>query len=278
MWLAVLKKMGFVVFYSSCIFFAMAQKNTHTFQRVFEANWQKYITNGAGKYHPSHPMFFKYIDSALIVYPDDAFLYQQKAISYYKLGKFAAADSAMQIALKLDTTAYIHYFGFVKTIFEKDYKAALPLLQYNTNARPYIADHSPVFYQGLCYLKTGNYTAAENCFNNEIAFEEGGIVHFMNYFYLAICYIEMQQYEKAIPLLDSLLERYPSFSELYFYRALIAYNKGDYAIANSLFEKALKYFDAGYTITEENAIYERYPYQLVREQAAFYFEKTKPKK
>lgn len=80
--------------------------------------------------------------------------------------------------------------------------------------------------------------------------------------YAGIIKMEMEDYENAISNFDKALKIYSHFSDVKFYKAqcLIALKQTKEAI-NLLYD-SLKDLKNGYTINEDNAVYEDYPYQL----------------
>ena len=55
-----------------------------------------------------------YIDSALAINPSIAYLYQQKAMPYFKQGKYEVAMPILDKAVALDSAEYIDYRAFMK--------------------------------------------------------------------------------------------------------------------------------------------------------------------
>ena len=68
--------------------------------------------------------------------------------------------------------------------------------------------------------------------------------------------------EEAIVEFDKSLKQYPEFSDVQFYKAICLARLGKKEESKTLFEKAKKDVEIGYTINEDNAIYETYPYKV----------------
>jgi len=86
--------------------------------------------------------------------------------------------------------------------------------------------------------------------------------HFLDLFYLGIAYFELQDYNNAIAAFDRSLQQYPNFSDAKYYKARCITLKGDTDKGAALMKEAQKDFNNGYTINEDNAAYETYPYQV----------------
>ncbi len=82
-------------------------------------------------------------------------------------------------------------------MFTKDYEGAITDLQKAQQLVPngFDMDHSFKFYEGLCNLELGNYTAAEQNFKQDIQIQKSGDPKSPPYFnsllYMGIVYYEM---------------------------------------------------------------------------------------
>ncbi|NIG55439.1 tetratricopeptide repeat protein [Chitinophaga sp. Cy-1792] len=229
---------------------------------------QKYLHNGAYQYAIYSQSWNVYLDSALAILPQDAFLWQQKAMPYFKTLKYEVGMAYLDSAVKYNQPRYIDYRGFIKCIFLKDYTAAIADFQLasQVNGDIGIMDHEYRFYIGLSYLQLNKYDSAASCFRECIRRQQArfgdSMVHHLVNFYMGITLYEQQEYAAAISYFDKALQRYSNFSDAKFYKALcMGYLQQDTA-AMQLYEEAVKDFKDGFTINEDNAIYERYPYQV----------------
>ena len=77
-------------------------------------------------------------------------------------------------------------------------------------------------------------------------------------------YIKYEQgkYEEAIELFDLALEIHKQFSDVQYYKALSLGEIGRKEEARELYKIARVNGKQGYSFNEDNAIYERYPYQV----------------
>ena len=82
-------------------------------------------------------------------------------------------------------------------------------------------------------------------------------------FYYGIAKYELQKWEEAIIVFDKALKIYPNFSDIKFYKAMCLMKINMQKEAMILLEEGKNDAEKGYTINEDNAIYEKYPYQVI---------------
>ncbi len=230
---------------------------------------ERYLKNGAWRHSIFSKEYGECIDSALSASPHDAYLWQQRGMPYFKQMKYQEGMPYIDSAVKYDTTEYLPYRAFLKCIFQKDYLGAIAdftILQHD-HPNAGVMDHEFNFYLGLCYLQLSNYERADNLFSSCLSNDRalgGNWVHPLHLFYLGVARYEEGEYTQAIISFDSALDIYPHFSDAEYYKAscLAATDRHEASIA--LRNVAEDDFMAGYTINEDNAVYERYPYQLER--------------
>ena len=195
-----------------------------------------------------------------------AYLWQQKAMPYFKARKYSIGKPFLDKAVHYDEKRWLAYRGFMKCIFSKDYTGAIEDFQkcITKYGNSYEMDHTYAFYIGLSYLQLNEFKKAEAIFKTDIEdqakrFGEG---HYLDLFYYGISKYEQQKWEEAIVEFDKSLKQYPEFSDVQFYKAICLARLGKKEESKTLFEKAKKDAEIGYTINEDNAIYETYPYKV----------------
>ena len=208
-----------------------------------------------------------YLDSALSINPRHAYLWQQKAMPLFKQKKYELGMPYLDSAVKYDrSNHWLEYRAFMKCIFQKSYREAIK--DFNSaqkqNGNSYVMDHSYVFYKGLCYLQLNKFDSAEYFIGNEINKElkERNSVHYLHWFYLGIIQFEKEDYTKALESFDNCLSEYSQLPDAMYYKALCLFRQKQNKAALELALKAKENLKIGYTINEDNAIYESYPYQL----------------
>jgi tetratricopeptide (TPR) repeat protein len=209
----------------------------------------------------------QYLDSALTITPADAQLWQQKAMPLFKQKKYEAGMIYLDSAVKHDKiNHWLAYRAFIKCIFQKSYRAAIVdfNLAHKQNGNSYVMDHSYQFYKGLCYLQLNQFDSAEYLIDKEIKEEikTRKEAHHLHWFYLGVVQIERGKYEAADQSLDSCLHVYPQFPDAQYYKAQCLMRKKQLKEAFDFLLRAKENLQKGYTINEDNAIYEVYPYQI----------------
>jgi tetratricopeptide (TPR) repeat protein len=194
-----------------------------------------------------------------------AYLWQQKAMPYFKSKKYEVGMKLVDKAVKYDPMNYLDYRAFIKCIFAKTYKDAIIDFEkcIELKGNQYVQDHTYAFYIGISYLQLNEFEKAEQIFEKDIEEQTSkrGGSHFLDLFYFGISKFEQQKWEDAIAVFDQSLKQYPQFSEVQYYKAMCLVRLGKIEDAKILLEIAKKNGKLGYTINEDNAIYETYPYK-----------------
>jgi tetratricopeptide (TPR) repeat protein len=134
-------------------------------------------------------------------------------------------------------------------------------------------DHPYYFYLSLCYLQLNKFDSANEymtrCITEERSKRSDGSVHYLHYFYYGLIQCELKHYDKAVTYFDSCLQIAPHIPDVQYYKALCLNHdkKKDEALA--LLKEAHQNMKLGYTINEDNAIYEQYPYQVSAHQMEY---------
>ena len=230
---------------------------------------EKYAYNGAHKYNYNIHMkeWQQYLDEGLKQDSTIAYLWQQKAMPYFKARKYEVGMTYIDEAVKFDPKTYQPYRAFIKCIFSKTYQEAINdfedcMKKWGDN---FEMDHTYSFYIGLSYLQLNEFVKAESYFQQSILKHETafGEIHHNVLFYYGITKYEQQKFEEAITYFDKAILQYPKFSDAIYYKAISLYKldrpSEEYT---ALLEKATKYGKQGYSLGEANEIYEMYPYQL----------------
>jgi tetratricopeptide (TPR) repeat protein len=237
----------------------------------------RYLLNKAGSVPTYSVKRQLYLDSALAIVPDNAQLWQQKAMPLFKQQKYEVGMPFLDSAVKYDTEKHwLEYRAFMKCIFQKSYRAAL--IDFNRaqkqNGNSYIMDHQYEFYKGLCYLQLNEFDSAEYLLNKVIAAElkERKEAHQLHWFYLGVVKYEQENYAEAIQNFDKSLLQYVHFSDAQYYKAMCLMRQQKLQASLDLLLLAQENLQLGYTLNEDNAIYEAYPYQLNRHFLKTYLE------
>lgn len=230
---------------------------------------KRYLENGAWRVRYFSPEYQLYIDSAIVQKPGMAYLYQQKAMPYFKLGKYELGLTFLDKAVELDSKSHIDYRAFIKCIFAKTYREAITDFQAAKKIKGEngaVMDHSYDFYLGLCYLQLGDFATSLRYLESSIEMtrKRSGEdwIHPLDLFYAGIATQELDRHTEAIAYFDKALKAYPAFSDASYYKSLSLFRTGQTELAERTLNDCERDFKKGYTINEDNAIYEKYPYQI----------------
>jgi tetratricopeptide (TPR) repeat protein len=231
---------------------------------------QHYLDNGAWHYSLNSKERAKYIDSAIALSHDDAYLWQQRGMPLMKQMKYEAGMPFIDSAVKYDSAMWLDYRAFLKCIFQKHYAESLDDFRRAERRTPgaNVMDHEYAFYSVLCYLQLCRYDSAERCFRKCIEDDQGvggKWVHYMHTFYLGVTLYADERYDEAVEQFDKAIITYPNFSDAKYYKAWCLDKAGQTDSALDLMTQAGRDIEDGFTINEDNAAYERYPYQIKRE-------------
>lgn len=256
------------VFFANLAVGQTAVKTDSTWASESEVT-ERYLKNGAWKVNYFSTEYQLYIDSAIAANPTIAYLYQQKAMPYFKQQKYELGMQFLDKAVALKPTQYIDYRAFIKCIFYKTYSNAITDFEMAKTLKGengYVMDHSYNFYIGLCHLQLGQFknalTYLQKSMDYRIAKNGNEWVHFLEQFYLGICYQELGQHMLAINYFNMALKSYSNFSDAKYYKAKSLMRLNQTNEANQLYQQCVTDYQTGYTINEDNSIYEFYPYQL----------------
>lgn len=228
---------------------------------------KKYLENGAWKYSYLSPKWGEWIDKGLKEDSTIAYLWQQKAMPLFKQRKYELGMESLNRAVCYDT-AWLDYRGFMKCIFVKNYQDAIADLQLSKRHIPSgrVMDHSYDFYLALCYLQLNQFDLALEklkLITDQNLKEKGeSWQHPVELFYLGVAYMEGGQTDLALATFDRAMVIYPKFADARYYKGICLGRKGDKENGLRLMDEAWIDFKAGYTINEDNVIYEPYPYQV----------------
>jgi tetratricopeptide (TPR) repeat protein len=254
----------FIILLLGSYSFGQVQKYTSRQDSIID----RYLKNGAYKYHYTLQGWNDNINLALKQDSTIALLWQQKALPLWKTKKYDLALNCYDKAVFYDRANYLGRRGFLKCIFQKDYKSAITDMEVAEKefGYGYQNDHSYPFYISLCYLQLNEFEKAEQVLQSDFekTIRERGEdwIHFLDLFYMGIIQYELRNYDKAITFFDKTLKSYTNFSDAKYYKGICLLQKGDKTNAEILMKEAKVNSEQGYTINEDDAQYEIYPYKV----------------
>ena len=195
-----------------------------------------------------------------------AYLWQQKAMPYFKARKYEVGMKYIDKAVEYDRERWQPYRAFIKCIFAKTYQEAVIDFEdcIKRFGNMYVMDHTYNFYIGLSYLQLNEYGKAETLFKeyiDDIFKNRQGLVHPTALFYYGISLYEQKKYDEAIITFDKALKNYSNFSDVKYYKAISLARIGKRDDVSKLIDESKADYKLGYTMNEDNTIYETYPYQ-----------------
>ncbi|SFE50507.1 hypothetical protein SAMN05518672_10730 [Chitinophaga sp. CF118] len=262
-------------------FFLAGSTVSAQFQPDKDSVEKRFLVNGAYRHHYFSPEWQQYLDSALAILPGEASFWQQKAMPLFKQRKYEAGMIYLDKAVALDPAEYLDYRAFIKCIFQKNYQGAIADFNTAKIARYHqgVMDHGYDFYLGLSYLQLTNYPAAKAALLQTIRRVQesspSAPVHFLYYFYLGIAGYETADYYTALDFFNKALIQYPQFSDAGYYKSLCLIRLHRELEARETLAASWKNFKEGYSIPEDNAIYEPYPYQVKGWMYSYYMQQLK---
>jgi tetratricopeptide (TPR) repeat protein len=233
-----------------------------------EAIIDKYLKNGAWQYHYLSKEWEEWIEKGLQQDSSIAYLWQQRAIPLWKQKKYNLAISYYEKAVQSDPERWLARLGFLKCIFAKDYLGS------NRDLKAYLQkfgstyeqDHPLEFYIGLNYLQTNQLEKAHQTLQQSIIQQEkqqgSNWAHYLEYYYLAISQYELGNYQAASTTFETVLKKYPEFSDALFYKSICENYLGNKTLAKELAALGKDYYQKGSSFNEDSNLYETYPYQI----------------
>lgn len=212
----------------------------------------------------------QYLDSALMIKPDSAYFWQQKAMPLYKERKYSLGKPFLAKAVAYDPERYLDYSGFMKCLFSKEYQESIDelMLAKEKFGDGYVMDHTYNFYIALDYLQLNQFEKAKTYLlkSKEQQFQDfpddppEEACHYMDWFYLGVVEYELKNYESAIVHFDMSLKVYENFADALFYKAISLFKSGKEEEGAKVMELAQE--NRQNTINEDQVYYVVYPYQV----------------
>lgn len=246
-----------------------SQNNSEEVKKRQEAIIEEYLTNCAKKCNYTYQMSeWQYcLDEGLKKDSTVAYLWQQKAMPYFKARKYEVGMKYIDKAVEYDRERWQPYRAFIKCIFAKTYNESIIDFEdcKKRFGNMYVMDHTYNFYIGLSYLQLNEYSKAETLFKeylDDIFKNRQGLEHPTALFYYGISQYEQKKYDDAIITFDKALKIYSNFSDVKYYKAICLARIGKRDDVSKLTDESKADYKLGYTMNEDNTIYETYPYQI----------------
>ena len=226
-----------------------------------------YLENCGNKLYYHAPEWQECLDRMLEKDSTVAYFWQQKAMPYFKAKKYEVGMALQDKAVKYDIKQ-LPYRGFIKCIFAKTYHEAIADFEKSIElfGNGYEMDHTYNFYIAVSCLQLNQFERAEKILEKELknTIDKNGNdnAHHLDLFYYGISKLEQKKWQDALDIFDRALKIYPQFSDVKFYKMICLSRLGKSDETQKVYDEARADFKAGYTINEDNVVYEHYPYQI----------------
>lgn len=241
-----------------------AQHHEDCVNKTFTDSLIEVYSTKAWEFGYNHPQWQASWDSLLLVCPNVAFAFREKAIPHIKNGNYSKAFEYVGKAVELDPVSWLSYRGFLHCIFTKNYDLALQDFSAADSLAPggYVMDHTHEFYRALCFLGMKAYGLALTHLNADLETQTKGNEHFNSYLYGGIIQLLSGNYLMAKEMLNKCLGIYPQSPEANYYLAQVYYQLGERSQGDVSMEAAKRFFGEGYRLNEANEFYVNYPLQI----------------
>jgi tetratricopeptide (TPR) repeat protein len=271
-----MKKVFLFLFLINPLFIAISQKRETPEEKQKRQNAleEQYITNCANK-PPYNYYFYSYdlakreecLKAGLKIDPTFDKFWHEMAMPYFKARKYEVGMKFIDKAVQYNPREQQPYRAFIKCIFAKTYQASIADFQdcIKKFGNGYVMDHTYNFYIALCCLQLNEFQKAEKLlkeYAEDIFKNRQELVHPTLQFYRGIALYEQKKYEEAIVEFDKAIKVYPNFSDAKHYKYFCLEKIGKVNEAISALKESKEDYKLGYTINEDNTVYEMYPYQI----------------
>lgn len=133
----------------------------------------KYVDSCARNYSYYSNEWQQCLDKGLQEDSTIAYLWQQKAMPNFKARKYELGMRYLDKAVKYNEKEWLPYRAFIKCIFAKTYTEAIEDFKIlkEKEGNQFVMDHTYDFYMALCYLQLNEFEKAEKLLENEIEAE-----------------------------------------------------------------------------------------------------------
>jgi tetratricopeptide (TPR) repeat protein len=148
---------------NSCI--GQVQESLEAIKKRQESLIEEYLVKGAQTYNYEYQMaeWQKCLDEGLKKDSTVARFWQEKAMPYFKAKKYEIGMEYVDKAVFYDRKEYLSYRAFIKCIFSKQYRASIKDFEDAKKefGNQYVMDHTYNFYIAISYLQLNEYEKAD---------------------------------------------------------------------------------------------------------------------
>jgi tetratricopeptide (TPR) repeat protein len=241
--------MGCFVLFTSCTNYG--QDATRE-EQVVDAEKSKAFFMEAEVYKQGSVIQLELYDSAIYYNPLDHDIYFKKSIWYKKSGQFIKSFEILDKAVELAPTIHLGYRAWSKLYYMRDFKGCIADIERLDSLTPGFVDYpwgeSMHYLLGQCYMELNEYDRAIQYFDLHLAeFDEGD--EFYSQHYKAVCLYFLADYSAALVAFEKAVSIYGENPDAHYYKALCHIVLNDKKMARIEAELCDKWFNSGYRFT-----------------------------
>lgn len=246
-----------------CVLNVMAQPNCNFYLwkgDTLQYEACKLLTENQNKHYQFSKEFHHLLDSAIKLCPYFAYAYREKAAPYVKSGNFILWKKYIDLAVKYDSAAYLPVRASLRYKFFGDYEGTIQDIELfeKMNKDPLAYTSNGTYHltivKALCYKQLNAPEQSINLIESLLKNKNHSIGYY-DQFHLGVMYLQKQQYDKAIEILNKQVGTY-DFAEARYYLAICYKETGKTAAYEQAKALALKLYE------EQNKLFDQYHYMI----------------
>lgn len=186
--------------------------------------------------------------------PKNEFYYRGQSVTHSKIGDYHIAFPLLEKSKELDARENLYYYAWLLIDLYHDYGRALAYLEefdaYTPDQKDYAWGENVYQLKGLALKGLERYSEAIDAFSQAIE-SEGDYPDVYSFVYRGICYLETGNYSAASTDFDTAIQDYQQCSMAYFYKGKAAWDINKNAkVARENLAKAKQLLLKGYKKTD----------------------------
>jgi tetratricopeptide (TPR) repeat protein len=168
-------QMFLILIFANCLR-CLAQKEIDCGSTSVQDSLFEVYSKRARAFGFEHPGWDQSYDSLLAICPNIAEAFQEKGLPHLFKGNLIKVFEYNDKAVELDPKRWTAYRGYLFCIYAKNYEKAIADFERASQLTPngFIQDHTFWFFLALCYIELGNYEQAEGFLQKDIAQQKRG--------------------------------------------------------------------------------------------------------
>ena len=197
----------------------------------------------------------QHFDRSLELCPTFAYSYMEKAVPFLKRGLFIEWKKMIDKAVTLAPKEYLGYRGWCRLQFLRDYQGAIDDIEELKSLVNYdigfcqTGDYHLEIVRAMCYKELGQLEKARAIYTQHLI-EDNYDVDLFDYYHWGVLEFESGNYQKALKHLDKQIEINDDLAGTYFYKALCYKELNEYDLYSENLNKAEAYYQKGKVRTD----------------------------